>query len=145
LSGEEHRNLIVRPVSRILIVEDEALVAMELGLLIEDMGHEVAGFATDSRMALDEARVVDIDLALIDVHLADGPTGPEVGRKLADQGVSVLFITGNPTMINDAGHCAVGVLAKPANENLIEDAIRYALSRREGLDMSPPAQLMLLS
>ena len=131
--------------SRILIVEDEALVAMELGLLIEDMGHEVAGFATDSQMALDEARLVDIDLALIDVHLADGPTGPEVGRKLASQGVSVLFITGNPTMIDGAGHRAVGVLAKPANENLIEEAIRYALCRREGRDMSPPAQLMLLS
>lgn len=131
--------------SRILIVEDEALVAMELGLLIEEMGHEVAGFATDSRMALDQARSNGVDLALVDVHLADGPTGPEVGRKLADQGVSVLFITGNPTMINGAAHCAVGVLAKPANEHLIEDAVRYALCRREGRDMSPPAQLMVVS
>ena len=131
--------------SRILIVEDEALVAMELGLLIEEMGHEVAGFATDSRMALDQAGADSVDLALVDVHLADGPTGPEVGRRLADQGVSVLFITGNPTMISGAVKTAVGVLAKPADESLISDAVRYALSRREGRDMSPPAQLMLLS
>lgn len=131
--------------SRILIVEDEALVAMELGLLIEDMGHEVAGFATDSRMALDPDCAADIDLALVDVHLADGPTGPEVGRRLADQGVSVLFITGNPTMINGDGHSAVGVLAKPADERLIETSVAYALSRREGRNMSPPSQLILLS
>ena len=62
--------------SRILIVEDEALVAMELGLLLEDMGHEVAGFATDSRMALENFCNSGIELALVDVHLADGPTGP---------------------------------------------------------------------
>ena len=50
---------------RILIVEDEALVAMELGLLIEEMGHEVAGFATDSRMALEHANDDEVDLALV--------------------------------------------------------------------------------
>lgn len=127
--------------SRILIVEDEALVAMELGLLMEDMGHEVAGFATDSRAALEQFRTAPVDLALVDVHLADGPTGPDVGRKLADQGVSVLFITGNPTMINGAADCAVGVLAKPADETVIERAVDYALGRREGRDVSPPAQM----
>ena len=132
-------------VSRILIVEDEALVAMELGLLIEDMGHEVAGFATDSRMAIDHAAAAGVDLALVDVHLADGPTGPEVGRRLAEQGISVLFITGNPTMIDREAHRAVGVLAKPADEHVIEDSVAYALSRREGRDMSPPAQLMVFS
>lgn len=118
---------------------------MELGLLIEEMGHEVAGFATDSRMALEHANDDEVDLALVDVHLADGPTGTEVGRQLADKGVSVLFITGNPTMIYGAAPRAVGVLAKPADEHLIEGAVRYALSRREGVDMSPPAQLMVLS
>ena len=127
--------------SRILIVEDEALVAMELGLLLEDMGHEVAGFATDSRMALENFCNSGIELALVDVHLADGPTGPEVGRQLANQGVSVLFITGNPTMVNGAADCAVGILAKPAEEHVIERVVSYALDRREGRNVSPPAQM----
>lgn len=129
--------------SRILIVEDEALVAMELGLVVQDMGHEVAGVAADSRAALEQG--ARVDLALVDVHLADGPTGPEVGRKLADRGVSVLFVTGNPSMINGCGRCAVGVLAKPADDRQIEDAVDYALARRAGRDVEPPRRLVLLN
>lgn len=127
--------------ARILIVEDEALVAMELGLLLEDMGHEIAGFATTRDTALALARDTSIDLALVDIHLSDGPTGVEVGRTLAEQGISVLFVTGNPDMIAAAAHPVVGVLAKPADQALIEDAVAYALARRAGRDLSPPAAL----
>lgn len=127
--------------ARILIVEDEALVAMELGLLLEDMGHEIAGFATNSAGALGHAERESIDLALVDIHLADGPTGVEVGRKLADQGISVLFITGNPDMIGATAHPVVGVLAKPADEALIADAVTYALARRAGRELNPPEAL----
>ena len=131
--------------ARILIVEDEAIVALELGLIIEDMGHEVAGYATDSRAALFQADCGPIDLALVDIHLADGPTGAEVGRRLADLGVNVLYVTGNPSMIGQAPPRVVGVLGKPADEVLIENAVTYALACRAGRSMSPPAQLRLLS
>ena len=130
--------------ARILIVEDEALVAMELGLILEDMGHEIAGYATDSFAALSQASRGQVDLALVDVHLADGPTGAEVGRKLAELGVNVLYITGNPTMISQTPAGVIGVLSKPADEGLIEKAVTYALARREGRSMSPPAQLRLI-
>ena len=51
--------------ARILIIEDEAVVAMELGFLLEDLGHEVVGFATDSRSALTHAERGGLDLALV--------------------------------------------------------------------------------
>lgn len=114
---------------------------MELGLLLEDMGHEVAGFATTRDGALALAGESSIDLALVDVHLSDGPTGFEVGRTLAERGVSVLFVTGNPDMVSAITHPVIGVLAKPTDQTLIADAVTYALARRAGRDLSPPAAL----
>jgi len=131
--------------ARILIVEDETLVAMELGLILEDLGHQVAGIASDSRSALEKAGAETVDLAIVDVHLADGPTGPEIGRRLAAQGVSVLFMTGNPSMIGPVPSTIVGVMSKPTDERLIGNAVAYALACREGRDVSPPAQLRLLN
>ncbi|MBU4239704.1 MAG: response regulator, partial [Alphaproteobacteria bacterium] len=61
--------------ARILIIEDEALVAMELRFVLEDLGHEVVGVATTAKGARDMAREIDVDLALVDIHLSDGPTG----------------------------------------------------------------------
>ena len=130
--------------AKILIVEDETIVAMEIGLLLEDHGHQIAGFATDSRSALEVARRGDVDLALVDIHLSDGPTGVTLGRDLAGLGVQVLFVTGNPTMIHAAPGC-IGAILKPADESVISHAVDYALARREGRNMSPPAQLRLLN
>lgn len=130
--------------ARILIVEDETLVALELGHILADLGHEVAGVAASSQSALTHARSGSVDLALVDIHLADGPTGIEVGHQLAHQGISVLFVTGNPSMIRQGPTQVVGVLGKPTDERVIENAVAYALARREGRSMSPPAHLRLL-
>jgi len=130
--------------ARILIVEDEALIAMELGCILEEMGLEVAGVACSQRAALDHISNARIDVALVDIHLADGPTGVEIGRKLAEQGVSVLYVTGNPSMIGQAPEQVIGVLAKPADGELVENAVSYALACREGRNVSPPPQLHLL-
>src|SRR5690606_5278156 len=102
--------------ARILIVEDEAVVAMELGLLLEDLGHEIVGYAPDSVRALTEADQVEVDLALVDVHLSDGPTGGRLGAVLARRGVSVLYLTANPTMVLDQAESGpLGVLPKPTD------------------------------
>ena len=118
--------------ARILIVEDEALVALELRFVLEDLGHDVAGVAAESRPALEIAQALPIDLALVDIHLSDGPTGVELGRALAQQeGVSVLFMTANPGMLNDGVAGAVGVLSKPMDEAAVGGAIDYALCRSD--------------
>lgn len=131
--------------ANILIVEDETIVAMEIGLLLEDLGHRIAGFATDSGSALARADAGGIDLALVDIHLADGPTGVELGRRLAMQGIEVLFVTGNPTMIDCTDKNCVGAIEKPANDEVIAEAVLFALARKEGRNVSPPAQLRVFS
>ncbi|QDH72590.1 response regulator [Brevundimonas sp. M20] len=126
--------------ARILIIEDEALVAMELRFVLEDLGHEVIGTAADARSARDLVRETDVDLALVDIHLSDGPTGVELGRELAQEmGVTVLFMTANPGMVRNGVAGTIGVLSKPAEERAVQKAVDYALRRRvgESVDQAP--------
>ena len=53
--------------ARILIIEDEALVAMELRFVLEDLGHEVVGMAADARTARSLVQESEVDLALVDL------------------------------------------------------------------------------
>lgn len=130
--------------ARILIIEDEALVAMELRFVLEDLGHDVVGTAADAVQASALATETDVDLALIDIHLSDGATGIEVGRRLADHGVTVLFMTANPGMLHDGVAGTIGVLSKPSDERAVQTAVDYALRRREGVPVAyAPPELRL--
>ena len=127
--------------ARILIIEDEALVAMELRFVLEDLGHEVLGVAATAKAALDLVRENDVDLALVDIHLSDGPTGINLGRELGqDMGVSVLFMTANPGMVRDGVAGTIGVLSQPTDEHAVQRAVDYALRRRQGepVEYAPP-------
>jgi|TARA_R110002124_G_scaffold43256_1_gene132802 DNA-binding NarL/FixJ family response regulator len=127
--------------ARILIIEDEALVAMELRFVLEDLGHEVVGTAADAKAARALAAETDIDLALVDIHLSDGPTGVGLGRELGqDLGVTVLFMTANPGMVREGVAGTVGVLCKPSDERAVQTAVDYALGRRAGrpVEYAPP-------
>ncbi len=126
--------------ARILIIEDEALVAMELRFVLEDLGHEVIGVAADARTARNLVRETEVDLALVDIHLSDGPTGIDLGRELAQEmGVTVLFMTANPGMVRNGVAGTIGVLTKPADERAVQKAVDYALRRRVGepVDQAP--------
>lgn len=127
--------------ARILIIEDEALVAMELRFVLEDLGHEVVATAADAKSARWVAAENEIDLALVDIHLSDGPTGIDLGRDLGqDMGVTVVFMTANPGMVRGGVEGAIGVLSKPTDERAVQTAVDYALRRRQGqpVDRAPP-------
>lgn len=124
---------------RILIIEDEAIVAMELRFVLEDLGYEVVDTVADARSARNIVLETSVDLALVDIHLSDGPTGVELGRDLAaEQNVTVLYMTANPGMVRDGVAGTIGVLTKPTDERAVQTAVDYALRRRQG-EMSPPA------
>ena len=127
--------------ARILIIEDEALVAMELRFVLEDLGHKVVGVASTSKSAQNLARENEVDLALVDIHLSDGPTGISLGRELGQEmGMTVLFMTANPGMVRDGVAGAIGVLSKPTDEQAVQTAVDYALRRRTGqpVQYAPP-------
>ena len=114
---------------------------MELRFVLEDLGHEVVGVAATAKGARDMAREIDVDLALVDIHLSDGPTGISLGRELGqDMGVTVLFMTANPGMVRDGVAGAIGVLSKPTDERCVQTAVDYALRCRHGqpVEYAPP-------
>ena len=130
--------------ARILIVEDEMLVALELENVLHDLGHEPVAIVPDVEAAelyFDEA----IELALVDLNLRDGLTGPQIGARLGEQGVTVLFITANPTLLGRGIAGAIGVITKPTDENTVKAAVDYALGVREGRSVAPPAALQLFA
>ena len=100
-----------RRISRLLLVEDEPLVAFDTEHFLRDAEYDVV--ATVDRVA-DAIAVIErgeeIDLVLVDISLADG-NGIDVARTAHGVGVPVLFVTGScPEGGRDV---AAGCLAKP--------------------------------
>lgn len=82
---------------RVMIIEDEPLIAMHLQSIVEDIGHSVVGVATTRTEAVDLARRESADLVLADIRLADGSSGIDAVKDiLADHDVPVIFITAYP-------------------------------------------------
>lgn len=128
--------------ARILIVEDEMLVAMELEAILADSGFEPVGIAPDLSTA-EEYFEEPLDLALVDLNLRDGLTGPEIGKLLGNKGVTVLFLTANPRILGDGIAGTVGVLTKPTDSETVKCAVDYALGVRSGRQAEPPQSLRL--
>lgn len=61
----------------VLIIEDEIFVALEIEQIVEDAGFKVGAIAADREAAL--AAAAGCDIALVDLNLRDGPTGPGIG------------------------------------------------------------------
>jgi DNA-binding response OmpR family regulator len=114
---------------RILVVEDEILIALELESLLQDAGHDVVGIATSFGDAAVMGRNLSPDLAFVDIHLADGPTGVDVCRHLKGElGVTVLFMTANAKRIPEDFAGACGVIAKPYTERGVQEALAYVMA-----------------
>lgn len=131
----------------VLIVEDEALLAAELSFLIEEAGCRDVGHAMTSDEAVSLAASLKPDLALVDVHLRDGPTGVEVARTIAcDCGGVALFMTANVKRLPPDFAGACGVIGKPYSEQGVTAALRFlSACLREGEAPGPPPVGLQLS
>lgn len=110
-----------------MIVEDQALLAMELELVVGDSGCDVVGCAMDMAGAFAIAERERPELALIDVNLLDGMTGPQIAQRLvADHGAAVVFLTANPEQIPDGFAGALGAVCKPFDEQTVRAVIDFA-------------------
>lgn len=115
---------------RLLVVEDEPLVAFDTEHLLSEQDYEI--IATVDRVAhavaiLNEAP--DIHLVLADIALADG-SGIEVAQVAVQRGVPVMFVTGNCP--GEAEALAVGCLSKPYAPRDLLAAIDAVEAAREG-------------
>ncbi|KKB09078.1 response regulator [Devosia chinhatensis] len=129
---------------RVLIVEDEFIAATEIEYVVAEMGHNPIAIAADQKSAL--AHAGDVDIALVDLNLRDGPTGIHIGEILAQtHGVTVVFLTANPSQLGDGVPGTIGVMPKPATDYDIREAIDFAVARRVASDAKPPRRLKLFN
>ena len=110
---------------RVLVVEDEMLVAMNIEDMLLDLGHEVAALASRLESALALAREGSFDIAMLDVNLAGQASFP-VADLLRERGIPYLFATGYGVQGIAESHRAVPVLQKPFRARDLEETLRAA-------------------
>lgn len=122
---------------RVLIVEDEIFVALEIEHIVNAAGLDVSAIAADRESAL--AAAAQSDIAFVDVNLRDGVTGPAIGEALArDHDIRVIYVTANPAQIGSAARAALGVIGKPFRDATIRQAVAFAA---DGTADVPPAAI----
>ena len=121
------------PPARVLVVEDEAVVALEIQLRLRQSGFTVVGIADDLAGAVAAAAQHQPDLILMDMHLRGGDDGVEAARRiLEDRPVPVVFLTayGSDDRITHAlGVAPYGYVLKPFAPAALVAAIQVALGR----------------
>jgi DNA-binding response OmpR family regulator len=108
---------------RILVIEDEMLVAMNIEDMLLELGHEMAGLAGRLEHALALARDSTFDLAMLDVNLAGEPSFP-VAQVLAERGIPFLFATGYGIKGISETYRDRPVLQKPFRATDLSDILR---------------------
>lgn len=113
---------------RVLIAEDELLVAWHLESLVRDQQLEVCGLVPDGQGAVEQADDLEADLVLMDIRLAGQMDGIEAARRIREsRGTPIIFITahGDPATRAHIERVVPGapVLAKPVTGERLRAAI----------------------
>jgi CheY-like chemotaxis protein len=118
---------------RIVLVEDELLVAMLIEDIVSEAGHEVVATSSTGERAVALAAECRPDLVLMDYRLG----GPMTGVEAADliwtaYGIPSLFISGNASILQANPPAALGAMGKPVDPHRLAfalDAIALSLGR----------------
>ncbi len=115
--------------SDVLIIEDEALISMELQQIVSGLGHRVCGTATTHKGALEAVEKAKPTLVLADIQLADGSSGIDAVKDILEQiSVPVIFITAFPErLLTGERPEPTFLITKPFQPNAIRAAISQAL------------------
>jgi len=115
--------------SRVLIIEDEAIIALDLENLVLELGHTVTGIADTRADAVAMARDHKPDLILADIQLADGSSGIDAATEiLGGQNIPVIFITAFPEcLLTGERPEPTYLIQKPFSRDTIRATIGQAL------------------
>ncbi len=131
---------------KILIVEDEPMLAFQLEDELAEAGHQVVGCAMSAGEAIELADRTHPDLVLLDIQLSDGRTGLAAVQRLSARRRAIVFLTAGARTLPQDMAGAVGVIEKPWSTTGLHSAVRFvsaALSR--GASPPPPGCLRLAS
>ena len=113
---------------RILIVEDEAIIAMNLEDMVIQLGYYVIAIATRIDKALQLADKEEFNLALLDINLAGVTTFP-VAAVLRKRTIPFIFTSGYGQLGLKDDYCGAPLLTKPFNSRELERVISQVLPR----------------
>jgi PAS domain S-box-containing protein len=123
------------PNARILIVEDEAIVAADLKTKLKALGYEVVGIASRGEQAVTLAETARPSLILMDILLAGDMDGIEAAGRIQEScSLPVIFLTAHSdseTLVRAKRTAPFGYLLKPFNERELETHIEMALYRHQ--------------
>ncbi|VVS96483.1 response regulator [Rhizobium sp. EC-SD404] len=106
--------VVLAPI-RLLYLEDNPLIVFHVEQMIEDLGHVFVG-ALDSFSELQKQFTsLEFDGALVDIDLADGPTGPEAAAWLHQRGIHSIFVTGQERVASAHSNVSIGIVSKPVS------------------------------
>jgi AmiR/NasT family two-component response regulator len=128
-----------RPASplKVLIIEDEALLVMDIESVVQDAGHHVlSDVASVYELNALELQVPP-DLVLVDINLARNTSGLDASMIVRERWIDsyIVFVTANPGKIPDGHAGAHGVIAKPFTEKGLTSALEYIC---QGICAPPP-------
>jgi CheY-like chemotaxis protein len=114
---------------RVLVVEDEMLVAMLIEDMLAELGHTVVGPVTRLEDGLRFARSADLDFALLDLNLNGQPSTP-IARVLQDRGIPFVFASGYGSGGLEGEFRSHPMLKKPFNQDHLSSALARLLGQR---------------
>ncbi|MEM9782318.1 MAG: response regulator [Pseudomonadota bacterium] len=132
LLASARREIEAQTRGRILIIEDEPIIAMDLEGIVGELGHKVVGMATTYDEAVATAEVGKPDLVLADIQLADGSSGIDAAKTImAQHDVPVIFITAYPErLLTGERPEPTFLIAKPFKDVQVGAAISQAMFLR---------------
>ncbi len=125
-----HREMDAATAGRILIIEDEAIIAMDIESLVTEMGHAVIGVARTHEGATKMGHADRPDLILADIQLADNSSGIDaVNELLAEFGrIPTVFITAFPErLLTGERPEPAFLITKPYGEDQVRSAVAQAM------------------
>lgn len=133
MTGKSDREERIGPRARVMIVEDDALVALGIRLTLEELGYQVVGIAASETEAIDLARNSKPDLTLMDIRLKGPIDGIDTARRLrAELNLRSVYLsayTDENTMSRVSATYPLGFVQKPYSASQLKTALELALRR----------------
>jgi DNA-binding response OmpR family regulator len=114
---------------RVLVIEDEAVIALDVANIARKAGHKVVGIAPAEQAAMALAKRHDPHLILADIQFRNGDSGATVRQILKSVTAPVIVVTGFPErLLTGNGLVPAFIITKPFDPTVLRTAMAHALS-----------------